>query len=215
MIIPAVQVFESLQENCFIFEKISTRENLTCLYYHELKFSQNKAVLLKWFENLNCPYYHELIFSQKQSNFVEVIRKLELPALSRVKFLSKIKQFSCSDSKTWRAPIITSWNFVKKKAVLLKWFENLNCPYYHELKFCQKESSFVEVIRKLELALLSPVEIFWKINQFCWSDSKTWTAPTITSWNFLKYKAVLLKWFENLNWPHYHELKFSKKCGRF
>ena len=25
--------------------------------------------------------------------------------------------------------IITSWNFVNNKAVLLKWFENLNCPY--------------------------------------------------------------------------------------
>ena len=53
-----------------------------------------------------------------------------------LQFLSK--QFYWSVLKVWTAPIITSWNFRKIKAVLLKCFEILNCPYYHELKFSQK-----------------------------------------------------------------------------
>ena len=102
-----------------------------------------------------------------------MIPQLELSLLSRAEIFSKIQQFSCSDSKAWTAPIVTSENFLKNKAVLLKLFENLNSPYYHELIFSQKQSSFVEVIRKFELPLLSRVEIFSKIKQFCWSDSKT------------------------------------------
>ena len=140
-----------------------------------------------------------------------MIRKLELPLLSRVDIFSKTQQFCWSDSKTSTAPIVTSSNFLKSKAVLLKWFENLNCPYYHELKFSKKSSSFVEVILKLELPLLSRVDIVSKTQQFCWSESKPSTAPIVTSSIFLKNKTVFLQWFENFNCPYWHELKFSKK----
>ena len=110
-------------------------------------------------ENLNFPYYYEHKFSKKYSSSVDVIQKLELPRFSRA---DNIKQFSWSDSKTWTTPIITSWNFakikkfcrsdsktwieriirssnfIKNKVVLLKWFENLNCPYYQALTFSTK-----------------------------------------------------------------------------
>ena len=54
------------------------------------------------------------------------------------------------------------------------WLENLAWPYYHELKFSQKyRSSFVEVIWKFKLSLLSWAEIFSEIKQFCWCALKT------------------------------------------
>ena len=112
---------------------------------------KNKVVLLMRFEVLNCPYYPELKFSKWYDSFHEVTWKFALPLSSRSKVFTKIKQFCWSDSKTWTAPIITSSNFLKKKAVLLKWFENLNYPQYHELKISQKSSSFLAVIRKLEV----------------------------------------------------------------
>ena len=89
MTIGAVEVFESLQENFLIFDKISTRDNrgsssfritsTKLLYFekistrdnrgsssfHELNFLKNKAIFLRWFENLNCTYCHELTFSKK------------------------------------------------------------------------------------------------------------------------------------------------------
>ena len=40
-------------------------KNVTCPYYHELKFSLRKAVLLMSLELLNWPYYHELKYLQK------------------------------------------------------------------------------------------------------------------------------------------------------
>ena len=43
-------------------------------------------------------------------------------------------------------PILTGSNFLKNKAVLMISPENLNCPYYHELKFLQKFPIFDEVI---------------------------------------------------------------------
>ena len=141
-----------------------------------------------------------------------MIKKLQLPLLSRVEILWKKKSSFCwSDSKTWTAPIITSWNFVKNKTFLLKWFENCNYPYYHELKFSKKYRRFYKVTWNFTLPLSSRVEIFSKIKQFCWSDSKTLTAPIITSWSFLKNRVVLLKRFQNLNCPFYHELKFRQQ----
>ena len=134
-----------------------------------------------------------------------MIRKLKLPLLSRAETFSIIKQFCWSNSKTWTAPIITSWNFLKNKAVLLQWFENMNCPYYHELKFSKKWSSFVEVTWNLNypyyhelkfskkcgrfyeitwkfaLPLSSRGQIFTKIKHICLSDLKISTALIITS----------------------------------
>ena len=120
-----------------------------------------------------------------------MIWKLELPLLSRGEIFLKIKQFWWSDWKIWTAPIIKSWNFYKNKAILLKWLENLNCPYYHELKCSQKYPRFNEVTWIFELPLLSRGK------------------------DFFKNKAILLMWLENLNCPYYHELKFSQKYGRF
>ena len=54
-------------------------------------------------------------------------------------------------NETWPDPIITRETFRKNKAVLLKWFENLNCSYYHELTFLQKYPIFNGVIWTSEL----------------------------------------------------------------
>ena len=120
-------------------------------------------------------------------------------------YFAKRRQFCCSDCKIWTAPIITSWNFLKNKAVLLQWFENMNCPYYHELKLSKKWSSFVEVTWNLNypyyhelkfskkcgrfyeitwkfaLPLSSRGQIFTKIKHICLSDLKISTALIITS----------------------------------
>ena len=110
----------------------------------------------------------------------------------------KNKQFCWSDLKIRTAPIITNWNFHKNKAVLLMWFENLAWPYYHELKFSQKWSSFVDVIRKFEKIYHELNCSYWKLELHLLSEARI----------FLKSKAVLLKWFKNLklleyfNCPH-------------
>ena len=99
-------------------------------------------------------------------------------------------------------PIITRENFRihENKAVLLKQLEILNCPYYYELKFSQKQVSFGEPIRKFELPLLWWASIFSKIREFLWYHLKIWTAPIITSWN-IKSIPFLMKSFEYLNCP--------------
>ena len=165
-----------------------------------------------------------------------MIRKFGLPLLSQAEIFSLIKQFWWSDVKTELPPLSRGKLFRKNKAVLLMWLENLDYLYYHnvkcsrkkdhsytitwkfelpllyhELKCSKKYGRFYEVIWKFTLLLSSRGKIFQKIKQFCWSDSKTSTAPIITSWNFLKNKVVLLKWLENLNCPYYHKLKISKK----
>ena len=101
----------------------------------------------------------------------------------------KIKQFCWCDLKICISPIIKSWNFLKNKAVLLKCFEHLNCPYHHELNFGKNYGRFYEVTWKFGLPLLSRAEIF--------------------------SKAVLLKCFESLNCPYYLGLKFSQKNKNF
>ena len=71
------------------------------------------------------------------------------------------------------------------------------------------------MIWKVELPLLSRAEIFVKARQFCWSDSKIWTAPMMKDWNVLKNKAVLMISPENMNCLHNHELKFLQKSPIF
>ena len=51
---------------------------------------------------------------------------------------SKIWQILGNHFKTGTARITTGYDFRKNKEVLLMLLENLNCPYYHELKFSQK-----------------------------------------------------------------------------
>ena len=82
----------------------------------------------------------------------------------------------------------------------MKWLENLNSPYYHEVKFSKKYARFYSYL-EVHTALWSRGKMFTKIKQFCWSDLKPLTVPVITSSNFVKNKAVLLKWLENLNCP--------------
>ena len=160
--------------------------------------------------------------------------KFELPLLSRAEVFGRIKHFWWGILQIWTATIIMSWNLRKNKAILIRYFANLNCHYYYKLKFSEEQSNFDQVFCKFELPLLSRAEIFGRIKQFwsgvlkiwtapiitswnflktkrfCWSVLKIWTIPCTTSRNFLKNKAVLLKCFENLTCPYDHELKFSQ-----
>ena len=139
-------------------------ENLHCPYYGEVTIPKNKAVLLMWLENLHLsllsraeifaknktvlmmslensiyPCYHEVICPRKWDHSYKFTWKLDLPLLSRAEIFTRIKQFCWFDLKIWHGPIIASWNFRKNiGAVLLKWFENSHCLYYHELKFSRK-----------------------------------------------------------------------------
>ena len=130
--------------------------------------------------------------SQKSPRSNEVTWKFALPLLSRAEFFcknkaafellllslgktfAKIRQFCWCDLKIWPTPIITGWNFLKNKAVLILSLENLNCPYYHKVKFLQKYPRFNEVIRTFELSPLSWRIIFSNIKQFWWCLSKSW-----------------------------------------
>ena len=160
-------------------------------------------------KNSTCPYYHELEFSQKIKQFCWCDLKIcTSPIVKSWNFLKNKALLKCFENYT--APIVTNWNLCKHKAFcwsnlktllhdelnfgknmtnFMKPLENSDCPYYHELTFSQKYSSFVEVFWKFGLPLLSRSEIFAEIKQFCWSVLKTWTAPIITSWNFCKNKA--------------------------
>ena len=118
--------------------------------------------------------------STKIRPFLYIHLKLDLPLLSHADVFTKIKKFCWCHLKIWHGPIIASWNFCKNiKVVLLKWFENPHCLYYHELKFLQKKSSFLDVIWKLKLPLLSRAEIFSEIKQFCRCALKIRNAPII------------------------------------
>ena len=129
--------------------------------------------------------------------------KFDVPLLSRGTISGKIRQFCWNDLKIWTAPIITSWNFLENKAVLLKWLENLicayydglkfsqkygslmispenlNCPFSHELKFLQIHLIFNLVIWIFELPSLSWSIILSNIREFWWCLLKTW--PSLIS----------------------------------
>ena len=78
------------------------------------------------------------------------------------------------------------------------WLEHLVCHYYYELKFLRKIRQFWWY--HFKLPLLTWGEVFTKIRPFLYIHLKVWSAPIImTSWNFRKNAAVLLKWCENLN----------------
>ena len=200
---------------------------MNCRYYHELKFSKNKAVLLRWFENLNCPYYHELKISKKYgrfykvtwkfrlllssrgSNFFEVTWKFELPLLPWAEVFSKIKPFCWSDLKIFTASIIMSWNFLKNKAVFLKWRDNWTAPIITRETISQKWGSFVDVTWKHRLPLLSQRKVFTTERPFLYNHLKISAAPIITSWHFLKNMEDVIKLLESSHCPYLHEVKFS------
>ena len=133
-----------------------------------------------------------------------MIWNFKLPLLLRGKIFWKIWQILWNQLKIWLAPIIARQNFGKNKAILLKWFEYLNCPYYHKLKFSQKQGSFVKLIRKFELPLFWRASIF-SIKRDLWYHLKIWTVPTNTRWNFYENVSYLIKPFKHLNFPHIHE----------
>ena len=126
-----------------------------------------------------------------------------------------------------------SWNFRKNTVDLMKSFENLNYPDYHKLKFW---GNFDDFTWKFAQPLLSQGKLFPKIKQFCWCDLKIWPAPIITNWNFWKkwgsfdditwkfklllssrgklsyeIKTIPIHSRENLTFPYYYKLKFSRK----
>ena len=155
-----------------------------------------------WIELKNCPYYHKLKFFTKYSSFDDFTWKSELPVLLRGNLFPKIRWFCWYDLKFWTALIIKSWNFLKNLADFMKSIEysqNLNCRYYHEMKFSQNWGSFVEPIWKFELPLLWQASIFSKIRESLWYHLIIWNAPIITSWNFRKNIPFLMKPFEHLN----------------
>ena len=120
------------------------------------------------------------IFAKKKGSFDDATWKFKLPLLSQGKMSTKVRLFLYIHLKIWPAHVITSWNFRKNKTVLLKWFGNLNCFYYLELKFSQKYARLNEVNWIFKLPLLSRRKLFRKI------------------------KAVLLLRFKNLNCRDYH-----------
>ena len=161
---------------------------------------------------MNCLYYHELnlIWDLTRDNMTALMISHEIwyaHIFTRENIrICKNKAVLLTWLKICPVPIIVRSNFGKNKAVLLKWFEKLNCPYYDELKFLQKQGNFAEPIRKFELHLLWQASIFSKIRVCLWYHLKIWTAPIITSWIFCKNIAYLMKPFEHLNCPHYHEV---------
>ena len=83
--------------------------------------------------------------------------------------------------------------------------ENLNCPYYQELTISQKESSFLKVILKIELTLLSWAKFFQKYDSF---DDITWNL----NFPLLSRAETFTKIPLNIaNCPFYHKLKFLQK----
>ena len=101
-----------------------------------------------------------------------------IPVITR-QYVHENKTIPIYSLETWPSLIITCWCFYKNKEVLLMSLENLAWPYYHELKFLQKKSSFLDVIWKLKLPLLSRAEIFSEIKQFCRCALKIRNAPII------------------------------------
>ena len=145
-----------------------------------------------------------------------MIWNFELPLFSQAEIFSKTNQFCWCELKIQTIPIITSWNILKNMADFMKSLKSSHCPYCHEVKFSQKQSSFVVVIWKFELPMESRAQMFAKYSRF--SDEVTWIFELpLLSWGKISHKneAVLLMWLENLNCPYYHELKFSQKYGRF
>ena len=128
--------------------------------------------------------------------------------------MAKIRQFSWCELNIWPSPI-TSGNFRKNKADLLKRFENVNCAYYrglrssqkwgsfdgitwkfelpfHKLKFLQKYPIFNVVIWTFELLPLSWGITFSNKRQFWWCPLKIWPSPIITKWNCRENRTALM-----------------------
>ena len=144
---------------------------------------------------MNCLYYHDLKLLQKYPRFNTATWKFELSLLWGGKIFAKRRQFCWCDLIIWPAPK----TFPKKKVVLLKWFDNLNCAYYHGLNFLKNKVELHEILNcpvqtwkyprcneviwKFELHPLLRGVIFSKIRQF---RCHLKISPSIikTTWNF-------------------------------
>ena len=152
-------------------------------------------------ENLSCPCNHELKFSQNTQDLMKWFENLNYifakinhfcwtglkncPCYYELKFLLK-KQFWWCHLKFWTGAIIKNWNFAKI-------------------------GSLDDVTQKFDLPLLSQAEIFHKIKPFWWFHLKVWPGLIIMRQPSPQNKAVLLMWFEILNYPYYYKVKFSIK----
>ena len=117
-------------------------------------------------------------------------------------------------------------------------FETLTWPYYRELKYLQKCGSFLEVVWKIQLSLLSwakfsqkhprfnevtwkftllltRADIFTKIRLSWWCHFKIWTCSVIARWSVHENKGPFYAFTLKYDLPLYWELKFFKKCPRF
>ena len=129
--------------------------------------------------------------------------------------LAKIWQMLWSHIKLRTAPIITIWNFLKNKNSFVEVIWKFKLPLSSQAGLFPKIRQIWKCHWKIEPALLSRGKILAKIGQFPWCDLNIWPFPIITSGNFLKNKADLLKRFGNLNCSYYRWLKFSHKWGSF
>ena len=77
-------------------------------------------------------------FWQKHDRFYEFTWQFGLSLLSRAEIFSKIKRFVEVFWKFALPWLSRAEIFAKNKADLIEQLENLNCPYYHEVKCPQK-----------------------------------------------------------------------------
>ena len=92
--------------------------------------------------------------------------------------------------------------------------ENLNYFCYDELKCLRRYSSFDDVTWKFVLPLLLRGKVFTKNKAVLLLWLQISHAPIILlhhELNFGKNMTNFMKWLENLDCSHYHELKFSQK----
>ena len=92
---------------------------------------KNQEVLIVPFGNLNYPYCHKVKVSTKIGPFLYSLLKIRPSLISQAEIFAKIKQFCWGILKTYTATVITNWNFLNNRAILIRCFENLNCPYYY------------------------------------------------------------------------------------
>ena len=126
-------------------------------------FLKNMADFMKSLENLQCPYL-SIGKIPKMKQFVDATSKFNMPLLSRTGIFAKNKVVLMVPIEKFNLPL-TTWSVHKNKIIPIHLLENSTCRYITD-------------------------GIFSKINQFCWSALKIWTAPIIMSWNFRRNKAV-------------------------
>ena len=90
------------------------------------------------FKIWSAPMITSWHFAKNSGSFDCAIWKFELLLLSQGKSVHENRAISIQSLKDSSFPHITSWTFRKNKVVLLRYFEILNCHYYHELKFSEQ-----------------------------------------------------------------------------